>query len=259
MSRPTFKRPLPWLIGLGIGGIVLIGGSLYAIFFSGPSFDIEALTVPATSEALTVRIEASGTAVPIRSVNISPKNAGIVQQLGVEQGAEVEAGQPLAQMDNAEIRAQGEQAVANLREAVASLDEGRARLALEVEQAAARVQQARAQLDAVEQRVPRDVEIARAEIIAAQERLERAEQRFQRYQLPNEAGAVSQNIFDEAAIELRAAETNLRQAIQTNLQRQGTARPEIQQAGFAWVEAQAALRQARSRQQNEVQRLEAVA
>ncbi len=254
--RPL-QNPLPWLLGLGIGGVVVIGGLSYAFLFRGPGFDLEELTIPARTEALTVRIDASGTVVPVRSVNISPRNAGIVAELAVEQGAEVTAGQPLARMDNEELQAQGQQAVANLQEAAASLQEAQARLATEVEQATARVQQARARLDEVEQRVPRDVEIASAEIIGARERLQRAEERFRRYQLPNEAGAVSQNLYDEAAIELRAAETALRQAIQRNLQRQGTARPEVQQAGFAWIEAQAALRQAQARQQNEVRRFEA--
>ncbi len=257
LSFRPLQRPLPWLLGLGAGGILLIGGVTYAIFFSGPRFDVEELTVPATSEALTVRIDASGTVVPIRSVNVSPKNAGIVQQLGVEQGAQVEQGQPLAQMDNAELGAQGQQAVANLQEAAATLEEARVRLTLDVDRARAQVQQARARLTEVEQRVPRDVQIANAEIVAAEERLQRAQERFERYQLPNEAGAVSQNLYDEAAIEFRAAQTNLNQAVQRNLQSQGTARPEIQQAGFAWVEAQAALRQAQARQQNETRRLEA--
>jgi len=257
LSLRPLRNPLPWLIGLGAGGVLLVGGLSYTLFFSAPRFDIEELTVPATAEALTVRIEASGTVVPVRSVNISPKVAGIVEELAVEQGARVEADQPLARMDNAELQAQGQQAVANLQEAAANLQEAQARLATEVAQAQARVNQARARLAEVAQSVPREVEIARADIIAAQERYQRARERFERYQLPNEAGAVAQNVFDEASIELRAAETNLRQAIQRNQQRQGTAQPEVQQALFARQEAEAALRQARDRQQNEVRRLEA--
>lgn len=60
------------------------------------------------SSAVTIRIGASGTVIPEREVKISPKQAGLLKKLMVQQGDYVKAGQLIAVMDNSNIRGQVE-------------------------------------------------------------------------------------------------------------------------------------------------------
>jgi len=99
------KNPFPWILGTAIGGTLLVGviatvATINAVQSRG---DVEELTIPAKEEALLSRIRASGTIVPLKSVNISPKNSGRLQKLLVDRGVSVKAGQPLAAMEKCSI------------------------------------------------------------------------------------------------------------------------------------------------------------
>ncbi|MEH1835829.1 MAG: biotin/lipoyl-binding protein [Nostoc sp.] len=88
--------------------------------------DIAQLTVPIQVKSITIQITSSGKVQPIRNVNISPKNVGILTRLYVEQGNKVKAGQILACMDNADIQVEVDQARADWEQAQAKLAEARA-------------------------------------------------------------------------------------------------------------------------------------
>ncbi|MEL6158998.1 MAG: efflux RND transporter periplasmic adaptor subunit [Cyanobacteria bacterium J06623_5] len=194
-SRPV-KRPLPWLIGLGLVGIALVGTIAVSRFRRGPDYDLEALTIPVTSSELTVRITASGSVEPIRTVNLSPKSAGTIQELYVEQGDRVTQGELIARMDNDQLNAQMIQNEASVAEARAQLDDAlNGASETDIGQAEAAVESARAQLR------------------EARARLQLAEDDRDRTQSLYDQGAVSRSDLDRAISESRSANASVEQAI----------------------------------------------
>jgi len=194
------RRPSSWLLGVAAAGAVGLGvaGVLFARQNANP-VDVAALTVPVEAESLTVRIIASGKVQPVRTVNLSPKSAGILRELLVEQGDRVEQGQIIARMENADTQAQ-------------------------LAQAQARVNQAQARLDAVqagnrpEEISQRQAEVAQAQaqVMDAETRLNLAETRLQRNQTLQLEGAISRDDLDAVEQEAQSARANLA-AAQANL------------------------------------------
>ncbi|MGK7927467.1 MAG: efflux RND transporter periplasmic adaptor subunit, partial [Spirulina sp.] len=253
------QRFLPWLIfGVASVSVAGVGVVTYNTIF-GSDAELEKYTVLVEEEVLRLRIKASGTVTPFQSVNISPKRAGILRQLLVEQGMQVEEGQPLAVMDNEEIRAQGLQAQANLQQAVANLQAAQTRIPQEILQARARVAAASAGVEEARVRIPTEINQANAQVAAAEERYRRARSRFERYRLPTEAGAVSENASDDVSIEFRSAEAELFQAQQDRERELGTARPEIEQLGANMTEARASLTERERTARAEIEQLQAAA
>jgi HlyD family secretion protein len=118
------KKPsrLPWLIGLGITAVIAgITIASYRIVNSPSSaIEMQKLTVQVKSENLSAEIKSSGTVKPFKSVNISPKLAGRIRLLRVEQGMQVKKGQVLAVMNSEEIEAQWIAAQAKLKQSEAN-------------------------------------------------------------------------------------------------------------------------------------------
>ncbi len=199
MRLPFFgriKRPLPWLIGLGLIGLAAAGAIAFTLSRRGPNHDLEALTVPVASTELTVRITASGSVEPERTVNLSPKSAGTVQELYVEQGDRVTQGQLIAQMNREQVDAQLTQSRAGVAEAQAQLDEARRGASTtDIAQAEASVSAARAQLDD-----------ARARLSLSQADNARSQGLFDR-------GAISRSELDSALSDRRSAQAGVDQAI----------------------------------------------
>lgn len=116
-------KPPRWLLGL-IVAVVIGGGGFLAYQAFGqrqPKQRQKALTVPVKTQDLSVRISASGTAIPLQEVNLSPKTSGRLVQLYVDQGDRVEQGQILARMDDRDIQASLDQSTASLAQAEARL------------------------------------------------------------------------------------------------------------------------------------------
>ena len=190
------KRPLPTAIALGAIGIAAAGAIAFTLSRRGPDYDINALTIPVSSAELTVRITASGSVEPLRTVNLSPKTSGVVQALYVEQGDEVTEGQLVALMDSDQLEAQ-------LAQNQASVDEARAQLndtlngasATDIGQAEAALAAARAQLND-----------ARARQTLSDSDLERTQRLY-------DQGAISRSDLDRAINENRSAISGVSQAI----------------------------------------------
>ncbi len=143
------KYPLRWLIGLMAAGTLVVGTTYNFVNQGSSTQDITQLTVPVETQNVTIRITASGKVVPVQSVNISPKNPGVLGELYVEQGDRVQKGQIIARMDVGEIEAQVLQYKANIAQAQAQLDQARAgSRPQEIAQAKARLAQVEAQLAA---------------------------------------------------------------------------------------------------------------
>jgi HlyD family secretion protein len=190
------KRPWPWVLAAILVGIVGLGAIALTLSRSrGPNYDVEALTVPVESSALTVRISASGTVEPIQTVNLSPKNAGILERLLVEQGDSVAAGQLIAQMESDDVAAQ-------IRQNQAAVAEAEARLA-EVQRG--NVPAVLAQGDAA-------VVATEAAVRDAEVRLDLAAAKFERNQQLRRQGAISQDELDNFSQEVQSAEAGLAQA-----------------------------------------------
>ncbi|MEC5029905.1 MAG: efflux RND transporter periplasmic adaptor subunit [Oscillatoria sp. PMC 1051.18] len=254
------KSPLRWFLGLMAASILLVGSGTY--FLSGREankLDLEQLTVSVTEQDLTVKIEANGTVVPVKSVNISPKNAGILAKLYVDQGEIVEEGQRLAEMENAELQAQYLQVKANLEEAKARLAEARAGSRQEeIAQAQARLGQAEARLQEARSRIPEQIQQAEAQVDAARARYDLAQKRLDRNQELVAQGAIAQDRFDEVENEVRSAQANLLEAQRRLEQTRNTNNPEIAQLQASVAEAEAALAQLREgARQEEIERLQA--
>ncbi|NEQ34258.1 MAG: HlyD family efflux transporter periplasmic adaptor subunit, partial [Leptolyngbya sp. SIO4C5] len=190
------KRPAFWIVGLLAVGILSAGIAAFAIFRSRvPPYEVADYTTAATETALTVRISASGTVEPVKTVNLSPKTAGILAELYVEQGDRVTAGELIARMDGDDLEAQLRQNQASLAEAEAQLADVRQGSESEqIAQAQASVSSAEAQL--------RD---AQSRLTLARDRLERNRQLYSR-------GAISANELDSFESETRVAEAAVDQA-----------------------------------------------
>lgn len=182
------RQPAPWLLGLVTVGVLGTATASYVVVRNQAAApDLAAITVPVESEALTVRITASGKVEPIQTANLSPKTAGVLAELYVEQGDRVSAGQIIARMESDDIEAELIQARARVAQAEARLAEVRSgNRPEEISQAQASVSQ------------------AEARVTEAQARLDLAAERADRNRQLAAEGAISQDDLDEA---LNAAET----------------------------------------------------
>ncbi|MEM8808052.1 MAG: efflux RND transporter periplasmic adaptor subunit [Cyanobacteria bacterium P01_G01_bin.38] len=189
------KRPLPWLLGLSLLVLLSLGTITFFIVRSRlPQYDAMALTVPVEAKAVTVRIRASGVVEPIRTVNLSPKAAGIIEALLVDQGDSVQAGDVIARMESRELAAQMRQNKANLADLEAQL------LDLRQGTEPAEILQAEANLDAVT-----------TQVLEAEARLDLARADFERNQSLYNDGAISRSDLDRVDSELRSAQAALHQ------------------------------------------------
>lgn len=242
ISKPSKKKLNPWLLGLLAAGVLGAGATTYALTQrrSAP-IDLATMTVPVEAQSLQVRITASGTVQPIQTVNLSPKNPGILVELLVQQGDRVQKGQMIARMENDDAQAQVLQAQARVDRATAKLTQARVGSRPEdIAQAEARVRQ------------------AEARVKESQARLGLAQQRLDRNQVLADQGAISSDRLDEILSEVATASATLAQ-LQAGLQEsrrsleesQNGSRPEeIAAAEADLAEARGSLRAAEVKKQD---------
>lgn len=188
------QRPLPWILGglvlslLGIGAVVAVSRS------RDNGYDVAALTVPVETTEVTVRINASGEVEAFRTVNLSPKNSGIVAELLVEQGDSVAQGQIVARMDIDDLDAQLSQNQASLVEAEAQLKD------LQQGTDLPQLAQAEANLEAVQ-----------AQVMEAEARLRLVEGDLIRDRNLHTQGAISERELDNSQNAVDSASANVNQ------------------------------------------------
>lgn len=189
------RRLQPWLIGLVTAGLIGTGAVTYGIVQRRSTpIDVSAMTVVVGSESIQARITASGTVQPIQTVNLSPKNPGILAELFVEQGERVRQGQMIGRMENEEVAAQELQARARVSRAQAQLAALRnGNRPEDIAQAQARFEQAQARL------------------VEGQARLGLAEQKVERNRALADDGAISRDRFDEIVSEADTARATVAQ------------------------------------------------
>ncbi len=160
---------------------------------------VERETAAVVRQDITVKVSATGVIRPVAPVNISPKQPGRIQQLRVEQGDRVAAGQLLAQMDASNLQGQRLSAMGDLAAAEANLSK------LVAGNRPEEIAQAR-----------NGANDARAQLVAIRSAYTSNKKLF-------EAGALGRVAFDASAAQYRAAQEKV-QASQSQL--------ELLQAGF---------------------------
>ncbi|MCL1469366.1 efflux RND transporter periplasmic adaptor subunit [Argonema antarcticum] len=228
---PKFKLKLPkWLLGLLVLGLLAGGGYLaYTQVTTAQRQEARRRiqTVNVERANLPISISANGTVQPERSVNVSPKNSGVLKELLVKEGDRVNTGQILAYMDNSNSQGQLTQAKAQLASAQANLDKLLAgNRPQEIAQAQAQLASAQANLNKLlTGNRPQEIAQAQAQLVSAQANLNKLL-----------TGNRPQEIA-QAQAQLVSAQANLNKLLAGN-------RPqEIAQAQAQLVSAQANLRQ----------------
>jgi RND family efflux transporter MFP subunit len=133
--RPLWKRWWAWLIVL-----VLVAGAAVAIRARTAALPVEVATVAAAYPSAAVAVlNATGRVVAARRASVSSKGTGRLEWLGVQEGQMVKEGEVIARLENRDVAAQREQALAQTQAARANVAQGQA----ELDEAAAALNRAR--------------------------------------------------------------------------------------------------------------------
>jgi HlyD family secretion protein len=226
---------------------------------------LEKLTVAVQTADVVTQIRGTGAIQPQRTVNLSPKVAGRIAALYVDQGDRVQQGQVIAKMDDQDIQAELAQSRANLQAAQARLDTLRSPNRSEaIAQAAAGVEQANAGIAQVESeklRSESDVTNAQSEVIRvegvvadAQARQNLADTTLQRQRALAAAGGISQNTLAEFEQQAISAAQSRRQAqaqlVQARI-RVSQSQEQVRQIGARIAQSEAQLSSASAQRQQQ--------
>jgi RND family efflux transporter MFP subunit len=127
-SRPVRrKKKLVWFVAL-VCAVVLLG----LLYFKGilsPAVEVEVATVSQVYPSLTFTLlNASGYVVAQRKAAVASKATGQLEWLGVEEGSRVRRGEVIARLENRDVTAARDQAVANVSTARSTLEQARTEL-----------------------------------------------------------------------------------------------------------------------------------
>jgi HlyD family secretion protein len=220
-ESPPQKRFPKWLI-ISAALIALMGGGYFAyrqfVLLPQQQAKNKVQTAPVERSNLTIKVTANGTVQPERSVNVSPKSAGILKQLLVKEGDAVDQGQILAYMDDSNLQGQMRQAQGNLAAAEANREKI----------SAGNRQQETAQ--------------AKAKVQDGQFVLRQAEADLRRNRSLSQAGAISRQAFDVAVTARDRAQAQVTQAQEAlDLSNAGARPEEIAEAQAQVVAVQGAM------------------
>ena len=249
---------LPWLVAFCISG-----GGGYVVYrqvvvVPKQEANQKVLTQPVSRQNLAIKISANGTVKPEKSINVSPKQSGILKRLLVKEGDTVKQGQILANMDDSNLqgqltqaRAQIAQQEANLQKAIAGnrpQDIGSAQAALDEAQANLQkaiagnrpqdIGSAQAALDEAQANLqkaqtgnrPQDIGQAQARLQSAQANLSKAEDDLRRNQQLYNSGAISLQTVNQSRADRDSAQGQVNEAQQAlGLQKAGSRPEDIEQ------------------------------
>ncbi|HEY9802122.1 MAG TPA: efflux RND transporter periplasmic adaptor subunit [Leptolyngbyaceae cyanobacterium] len=235
---------LSWLVVLGI-----LGGIGYAIYYQVavvPRQEARSrvLTQGLERQTLPITVSANGTVKPERSINLSPKNSGILRQLLVKEGDVVKQGQVLAYMDDSNLRGQLVSAQGQLAQAEANFQKAQAgNRPQDIGQAQAQLDEALANLRKLEAgNRPQDIAQAQARLKSAQATLNQAEDDLRRNQQLYSSGAIALQTVNQKRTERDSAQAQVNEAQQAlALQQAGSRQEDIEQAKATVRQRQEAL------------------
>jgi HlyD family secretion protein len=233
---------LPWVLILG-----LLGGIGYAIYRQVviiPTIEAKSkvLTQPVERKTLPVKVSANGTIKPERSINISPKQSGVLKNLLVKEGDTVKQGQIIAKMDDSNLLGQLTQAKGQLAQQESNLQKLIAgNRPQDIASAQAVLDEAEANLrKAITGNRPQDIGQAQARLQTAQASLTKALDALQRNQQLYNSGAISLQVLNQSRADSDSARGQVREAQQALA---------LQKAGSRTEDIDTARAQVRQRQQ----------
>jgi HlyD family secretion protein len=239
-----YPRWLPGflLIGLMLGGGLITFRQWVVLPRQAQQNRLPSAQVQRTN--LTLTVSANGTVAAERSINISPKNAGVLKRLLVKEGDAVKQGQIIAYMDDSNFQGQLLQAQGNLAQVEAALRKSmEGNRSQEIERAQAELAQAKANLqELVNGNRPEDIAQAQARLSNSLAALSQAEDDFKRNQSLYKQGAISRsdlNLKRKALDQSQADVLERQQALKS--QRVGTRPEKIAQQKAIVQQKQAAL------------------
>jgi HlyD family secretion protein len=171
-------------------------------------------TLSARRQSLPITVPANGTVKASQTINLSPKSAGYLKQLLVQEGSVVKQGQVLAYMDDSNLQGQLTQARAQVSQAQARLQKIQSgNRSQEIAQAEAQLAEAQANLTRT-QNGNRSEEIAQAQarLAQAQAKLRQSQTDFGRYQDLERSGAIARSTLDQKRADLDTAQAQVREA-----------------------------------------------
>lgn len=221
------KKPMPWTVGIVTTGLLGAVTATYLVFQTITSTstvkdsEIAEQTVVVTTKDLVIQTKGSGTVQAMQKINVSPKEAGQIAQMYVNEGDWVEKDQLIARMENEQFQTQVDQYQALLDRFQAELVQKQAGTRSE------EIAEAQARVNTVI-----------ANVAEAQSKLSYAEEELQRYQLLEQQGAISRNTLGEYISKEKETKANLESQVallaeqEENLRklRNGTRSEEITQA-----------------------------
>ena len=119
-GRPARPRRRLWL-ALAASAALLAALGLWQRQQGAKGRDLKPYTVLARSGQLPGVVNATGELAAVERVNVSPKRQGLIEQLYVDEGDLVTAGQVLARMDAGDLQDRKQELLANLSSAEAEL------------------------------------------------------------------------------------------------------------------------------------------
>ncbi|WP_193196523.1 efflux RND transporter periplasmic adaptor subunit [Nostoc sp. MG11] len=238
------NRWLSWLIAL-----CLLGGIGYAVYYQIAVLPRQearrrVLTQPVERQSLTITVSANGTVKPERSINLSPKNSGILKTLLVKEGDTVKQGQIVANMDDSNLRGQLTSAQGQLAQAQANLQKAQAgNRPQDIAQSQAQLDEAQANLQKVQAgNRSQDIAQAQARLQSAQAALRKTEDDFRRNQQLYNAGGISLQTLNQTRADRDSAQAQVNEAQQAlALQKAGSRPEDIEQARAVVNQRQQAL------------------
>jgi HlyD family secretion protein len=247
-NLPVLASKRRWPLVAGIGAVVIgvagIGTYAFNNFRPNSDVDLKKLTVEAVAQDVTLKIAANGSVLPGQTVNLSPKSAGRVAAIFVEQGDIVRQGQQIAQMENADVRAQIAEAQANLRQAQANLAKSRnGSRPEEISQVRAKLDQVKSNLALSQSIAPQQIQQAESQIASAAARQNLAKLKLGRFQKLASQGAITQDRLDEIMADYQTTTATYIEAQQKLQQVKNNSRQEIAQRLAAVAEVEQSLQQ----------------
>ncbi|MDZ8186592.1 MAG: efflux RND transporter periplasmic adaptor subunit [Nostoc sp. ChiSLP02] len=238
------RNLLSWLLIF-----VLLGGIGYTVYYQVAVVPRQearrrVLTRPVERQNLVIKVSANGEVKPERSINLSPKNSGVLKTLLVKEGDIVRQGQILAYMDDSNLRGQLTSAQGQLAQAQANLQKAQAgNRPQDIAQAQAQLDEAQANLQKVQAgNRPQDIAQAQARLQSAQANLSKAEDDFRRNQDLYNARAISLQALNQSRADRDSAQGAVNEAQQAlALQQAGSRREDIEQARAVVNQRQQAL------------------
>jgi HlyD family secretion protein len=236
LTRLGKLRSNKWLLGLLVSIATMgVGYLAYRQFVIVPQQQAKGKVQTALVDRtnLLITISANGTVQPERSVNVSPKAAGILKQLLVKEGDAVKQGQVLAYMDDSNLRGELRQTQGNLAAADANLQRLRnGNRAEDIATAKAELAEQDANLQKLRNgNRLQELAEAQAKVKDTQYALRQADDDLQRNQALYTAGAISLQSLNTFRTTRDRAQAQVSQAEQaSSLMRSGTRPEEITQA-----------------------------